>query len=234
MRYFFLIVALLVLVVVSIAGLRGCKSPRRPLELFQGDMRHQPKVKPQAPSPFYSDRVGARIPPAGTVPLQAPAKLDYLHTGKIGDRWGDGMPITVDLAALERGRERYTINCQVCHGPLGNGGGITTRYGLNGVANLHQQKFRDMPDGEIFNTITNGKGLMGAYGYNVAVEDRWKIIAYVRALQRSQNARLEDAPEEDRPKLLQSKPPVPTSAPPSSTGAAPAAGASTNSVKATP
>jgi len=100
----------------------------------------------------------------------------------------------VTPAMVARGRQRFHINCEPCHGATGMGNGIVTQYGLVGVANFQQQRLRDMPDGEIFNTITNGKNTMGAYGSNIAVEDRWAIISYIRALQRSQNATLADVP----------------------------------------
>jgi mono/diheme cytochrome c family protein len=99
---------------------------------------------------------------------------------------------------LERGQQRYQINCLPCHGPLGDGKGITSKFGMSGMANFHDQRLVNMPDGEIFNTITHGKNLMGPYGANVVVEDRWAIIAYVRALQRSQLASVEDVPEDKR------------------------------------
>src|SRR5208282_2166289 len=96
---------------------------------------------------------------------------------------------------LDRGEQRYQINCLPCHGPAGDGKGIISKYGLVAMANFHDKRLVDMPDGEIFNTITYGKNLMGAYGPNVALEDRWAIIAYVRALQRSQLATADDVPD---------------------------------------
>jgi mono/diheme cytochrome c family protein len=200
MRYFFLTVLLAVLAVIVIAGFRGSKSSRRPVEFFP-DMRHQPKVKTQKPSVFFADGSAARMPIPGTVAIQMPAREDYTVTGKFGDKWGDGLPLAIDEAAMQRGRERYEINCKVCHGPAGQGNGITTKYGLNGVANLHIDRIRQMADGEIFNTITSGKGMMSGYGANISVNDRWKIIAYIRALQRSQNTPLAEAPVEIREKL---------------------------------
>jgi mono/diheme cytochrome c family protein len=106
------------------------------------------------------------------------------------------MPITRQL--MERGQQRFQINCSPCHGPDGDGKGITSKYGMIGMANFHDKRLIDMADGEIFNTITHGKNLMGAYGANVEVEDRWAIIAYVRALQRSQLATADDVPEPNR------------------------------------
>jgi mono/diheme cytochrome c family protein len=200
MRYFLLATFLAVLAIISIAGLRGTKSPHRPLEFFP-DMRHQPKVKAQKPSEFFADGSASRMPVPGTVAMQMPAREDYRASGKFGNMWGDGMPVAIDQAAMARGRERFEINCQVCHGAAGQGNGITTRYGLNGVANFHIDRMRQMADGEIFNTITNGKGLMNGYGANISIDDRWKIIAYVRALQRSEYTPLAEAPPEIRERL---------------------------------
>jgi mono/diheme cytochrome c family protein len=120
--------------------------------------------------------------------------------------WVRHVPIKVDEALLQRGRERYQIHCAVCHGatgygsvgfgPGGEGRGITTVYGMVGVASYHQDTLRERPDGELFNTITNGKNTMTAYGHQIKPADRWAIVAYVRVLQRSQYASPSDAPAE--------------------------------------
>jgi hypothetical protein len=103
---------------------------------------------------------------------------------------------------LERGRDRYTVNCLPCHGAAGYGNGITTRYGMAAVANYHDPsgKYREdrYPDGELFHVITNGKGSMAAYGHQVRPLDRWAVVAYVRALQLSQDAPASDVPESVR------------------------------------
>ena len=220
LRYFFLALALAVVTVVSIAGFRGDKSPKPPIEIFP-DMIYQDKVKDQVPSAFFADGVAARAPIPGTVAVEMPAQNDYWATGKWDEtHWGDGIPVhdavdagralRIDAVNMNRGRERYTISCEVCHGAAGDGKGITSRYGLNGAANYHQDKYRTMSDGEIFNTITNGHGQMLGYGYNVAIDDRWRIIMYVRALQCGQNAAFDDAsPEEQKQLEKTKKPPAP-------------------------
>ncbi|MBV8377493.1 MAG: cytochrome c [Verrucomicrobia bacterium] len=129
------------------------------------------------------------------------AGTDYLNTGKMGDQWGTGLPLPVTAQLLRRGQKEFTINCAVCHGATGQGNGITSKYGLLGIANYHQDKYRQMADGQIFNTITHGYNTMMAYGDKVTVKDRWAIIAYIRALQRSQYARVEDVPEDQRAAL---------------------------------
>ncbi|MDP9291802.1 MAG: cytochrome c, partial [Verrucomicrobiota bacterium] len=111
-------------------------------------------------------------------------------------------------------------------GALGLGNGIVSQYGLAGPANFQQEKFRTMPDGQIFNTITNGKNTMGPYGSNVTVEDRWAIISYIRALQRSQNATIADVPEQSRAELDKAAAPAAPAAAPAAPASPAAAGAS--------
>jgi mono/diheme cytochrome c family protein len=242
-RYFLFLLVLITILVVSIAGLRDYsflphKTKRPPIEIFP-DMVRQPKVKAQAPSDFYADGRGARSHVDGTVPVgySAPevsvqasegvatmgspysvvvfsGKQDYADTGKIGTNWGNGLPFTATLATLERGRERYQIQCAVCHGATGAGNGIATKYGLVGVASLHQQRLRDMTDGEIYNTIVNGKNTMLGYGAGIQVPDRWAIVAYIRALQLSQNATINDVPVTERAALTGTNAASGTTAPP--------------------
>jgi mono/diheme cytochrome c family protein len=223
LRFFFLGCLFAFVAVVSIAGWRGQKSAKPPIEIFP-DMDHQPKFQPQRENNLFADGRSARKPVAGTVPMGYTlagafdtngasnnrtiqggsgfgGATDYYSTGRMGDHYGDGLPVEISEAVLKRGQLRYSVNCAVCHGATGLGNGITSQYGLVGIANLHQERLRTMPDGQIFQTITYGKGNMGPYGPNVAVEDRWAIIAYIRTLQRSQNARLADVPDEHRKDL---------------------------------
>ncbi|MBE2205507.1 MAG: cytochrome c [Chthoniobacterales bacterium] len=225
MKYFFLLFALLVVLVVSMAGFRGQKSSRSPIEIFP-DMDQQPKVKAQAASSFFSDGRSNRKPVDGTVPigyaipLHKPANDSvgeasgpykqiyfssgpvYFDTGKIDGQWGTGMPFEITPELMERGRERFTINCAVCHGATGAGNGIAGKFGLVAIANLHQERLRKLADGEIFNTITQGKNTMMGYGDRIQVQDRWAIIAYIRALQKSQGgATLQEVPEGERAAL---------------------------------
>jgi len=216
LRVFFLIFVLAVIAMVSLAGFRGTHSAKAPLEIFV-DMVRNPRYDPQHESDFYADRRAARPPVPGTVPLgygvpnaflstgannnkldQEPGAFsnspDYYNTGKMGAVYGDGIPLKVDRALLDRGRERFNINCAVCHGPMGMGNGITSQYGLVGIANFHDPRIRTQPDGEIFNTITSGNKTMGAYGSNVSVEDRWAIVSYIRALERGDGASVNNLP----------------------------------------
>lgn len=225
LKYFFALFGLLVVLVISIAGFRGTKSTRSPIEIFP-DMDHQPKVKAQVASGFFADGRAARVPVAGTVPMGYAIPLHkpvdgslgeatgpyrqiyfssgpvYFDTGKIGDQWGTGMPFDISPAWIARGQERFTINCSPCHGATGAGTGIAGKYGLVAIANLHQERIRNMADGEIFNTITNGKNTMMGYGDRIQAQDRWAIISYVRALQKSQGgATINDVPATERAAL---------------------------------
>jgi len=214
LRYFHLALVLAVILVVSIAEFRGHHFTRPPFEVFP-DMNYQDKVKDQVTSSFFADGVAARPPIPGTVAEEMPAQNDYWATGKWDDtHWGDGIPVhetrdgaqalQIDVANMSRGRERYTISCEVCHGAAGDGKGIVSKYGLTTAPSYQQDRIRNMTDGEIFNTISNGKGQMLGYAYNIAIDDRWRIIMYIRALQRSQNASFDDASPEEQ-KQLQAK-----------------------------
>ena len=218
LSYFFLALALVVIAVVSIAGFRGQHSAKTPLELFP-DMIYQDKVKDQATSAFFADGVASRAPIPGTVAVEMPAENDYWSTGRWDEtHWGDGIPVheardgglalQIDAANIERGRERYTITCEACHGAAGDGKGIVSKYGLTTAANYHQDRLRQTSDGDIFNTISNGKGQMLGYGYNITIDDRWRIVMYVRALQRSQNAVYTDATADEQTQLEKTKKPA--------------------------
>jgi mono/diheme cytochrome c family protein len=125
--------------------------------------------------------------------------------------WVRHVPLPVGEAVLRRGAERYGIHCAVCHGaagygslgygPNGEGKGLTTLYGMAGVASFHQDALRERPDGELFNTITKGKNSMPAYSHQIKPADRWAVVAYLRVLQRSQYAWLGDVPAEERARL---------------------------------
>ncbi len=225
LRGFLLIFLLFGVALVAVFGFRGQKSTAPPLEVFP-DMVRQPKVRAQAPLDFFADGRGPRLPVAGTMPIgyempkpgnspsgAPPGDLlslqrlafsvgtDYYDTGKMGDRWGTGIPVEVTRELIERGQQRFNITCAMCHGATAAGNGITKQYGLATVVSLQDERIRKMADGEIFNTITNGKNTMMAYGANIMVVDRWAIIAYLRALQRSQNAAIVDLPPEHQTEL---------------------------------
>jgi mono/diheme cytochrome c family protein len=203
MRYFFLIFALSVVMVVAIAGKRGSISRREPIELFP-DMNRQPKLRPQNVDTLFEDGRTSRLPIAGTIARGDRYQDVPENTGRVPGTTNfiDTIPVEVNEKMMARGQQRFTINCSPCHGALGDGKGITSKYGMI-PANLHDKRIVELKDGELFNTITYGKTLMGPYGANVTVEDRWAIIAYVRALQLSQLGTTNDVPEQMRSALKQ-------------------------------
>jgi len=177
MRYFFLAYAIVAVLVVGILGFRGQHFSKPPIQVFP-DMDNQDKLKAQAPSSFFADRQGARQPVTGTQPL------GFNESGK---KELGGIP------EYEFGGQTgyyYAIYCGVCHGESGNGAGITSRYGVPGIANLHEDRFKSpaYPDGRMFEVISVGKGMMSGYKANIPVRDRWAIISYVRTLQAAKEA----------------------------------------------
>ena len=211
MRYFlagFLTIGVLVLGVI---GFRGSTTRRTPIEIIP-DMDRQPKLSPQSEESFFSDKRSSRLPVEGTIARGTPLKIasgssesvvypyqdQPLNTGRLTGvtNFVENIPLQVTAELIERGRERFGINCLPCHGSFGDGNGITRKFGMLVVANLHDPRIIQMPDGELFHVITNGRNLMSNYAARVTVKDRWAIIAYVRGLQRSRLANIEDVPEQ--------------------------------------
>ena len=197
MRYFLLAFLLLCVLVVGVFGFRGSLSRKPPLEFFD-DMDRQLKLRPQTVAGLSADNRSSRLPVAGTVARGSHYEGTPVNTGRIpGTTNGvETIPIPVTAQLMRRGQERYQISCVPCHGALGDGNGITKKYGMVIVANLHDPRIVRLPDGEVFDVITHGRGLMGGYGANVVPEDRWAIIAYMRALQRGRLASVDDVPAE--------------------------------------
>ena len=202
MRYFLVILLLAVAGVVGLAGFRGQISRRPPLEIFP-DMKRQPRLRPQKPNPFFADARSSRLPAPGTIARGAPFEDIPVNTGCVigTTNWVETNPLPVTAELLARGRERFTIYCSRCHGEVGDGNGITTKYGMLRAGNFHEPRLVRMADGELFHTVTAGKNQMPAYAPQVTVMDRWAVIAYVRVLERSRLGTLDDVPEEMRASL---------------------------------
>ena len=173
---------------------RGCTSSRPPIHL-NPSMDDQPKVRPQAASTFFYDGASMRQPVPGTVAIGGLKEDAAFFTGKGADgQFVATIPMTADEALLERGRQRYGIYCQPCHDARGDGKGILFTRGNVPTATFHQDKVLKYPDGQLFDVITNGMGLMPAYRWPIPPSDRWAIIAHVRELQRERQARAAAAP----------------------------------------
>lgn len=159
------------------------------------DMHVQPRENPLARSDFYADQRSARPLVEGTVARGDLEADTYFYTGKTGNNPGDAMPFPVTKEVLERGRERYDIYCAPCHSRLGDGNGIVPSRGFSRKPpSYHIPRLQKAPVGYFFDVITNGFGIMPDYASQIPVRDRWDIVAYVRALQLSQNATMADVP----------------------------------------
>lgn len=213
MRIFLICFVFTLVAVVSIAGFRGQRTEKTPLYIFP-DMDRQQKFHPQGENSFFDNRMDDRMPVGGTVmrgtdlEQEAVFSEDYEKTyiGNpeiVSGKTADGtelaeIPLPVSYDLMEMGREKYDIYCTVCHGGLGGGNGVTLSYGIN-ASNLLTEVYVDRPDGNIYNTITNGYNTMMGYGDKLTVEERWAIVLYVRALQKVYNASEADlTPEQKR------------------------------------
>ncbi len=168
-------------------------------------MQRQQKSKAYQPSEHFADGLAMRRPPAGTVP-HGPLLDPAVATGRGADgRPVPLLPVPVDERLLARGRDRFQVICAACHGVLGDGESqVAMNMSLRRPPSLHQ--FRGLPDGYIFEVISRGFGLMPSYDAELSVQDRWAVVAYLRALQLSQHATLDQVPPEARERLEQERP----------------------------
>jgi len=188
------------------------------------DMHDQPKYKAFRRSSFFGDERSARPPLEDTVARgQLHADLVY-YTGKQGTTPVDVLPVAVTPALLRRGQERFGIYCTPCHGATGRGDGMVVQRGYRRPPSLHIDRLRNEKTGYFFDVITSGFGAMPDYAAQVAVADRWAIVAYVRALQLSENARLDDVPADRRAELVASASSAGTAQEAPAPAASPAAG----------
>ena len=193
----------LMLVALLLAGGRGTQSDNPPFHMNL-DMDFQPKFGPQEANPFFEDNAAMRAPVPGTVPRGELRDSSALYRGRGADGdYVEQVPIAINRAVLERGRAQYDIHCTVCHGKTGAGNGVIMRgdYGYTPASSYHVERLREAPDGYLYDVIANGVRNMPAYGQKVSVMDRWAIVAYIRALQRSQNASPDDLPPGERARL---------------------------------
>jgi mono/diheme cytochrome c family protein len=161
-------------------------------------MYDQPKYEPLEKSDFFGDARSARPLVEGTV-ARGQLQLDeHYDQGKVDGAFAGELPLPVTPELLARGRTRYEIHCSPCHDRAGTGNGMVVQRGFRKPSSYHIDRLREAAPGYFYDVITRGFGVMPAYDYAIKVEDRWAIVAYIRALQRSQNAVLADVPEAER------------------------------------
>ncbi|HXZ14164.1 MAG TPA: cytochrome c [Candidatus Sulfotelmatobacter sp.] len=170
------------------------------------DMHIQPKYKPYSPTQFFDDGRSERPVVPGTV-ARGQLRLDeLLYTGKENGVLANRFPFPITRADLERGRERYNIYCSPCHDYTGSGRGMIIQRGFPQPPSYHIDRLRNAPAGHFFDVMTRGLGNMYSYAARVEPEDRWRIAAYIRALQLAEYARIPDVPEPERQKLMEENP----------------------------
>jgi mono/diheme cytochrome c family protein len=163
---------------LALLALTGCRE----------DMQDQPRFKPLAMNGFYADLRSARPPVEGTVARGQLREDTYFYSGMVGGNPGDYMPFPVTEEVLERGRERFDIFCAPCHSRLGDGNGMIPQRGFRHPPSYHEERLRKAPLGYFFYVMTTGFGAMPDYAEQIPPRDRWCIVAYIRALQLSQDA----------------------------------------------
>ena len=171
------------------------------------DMHDQPKYKPQRGSAFFADGRSNRPLVPGTIARGRLNDDELLVTGKTGGEFSKVFPFEVSAATLERGQSRYNVFCAPCHDSTGSGNGIVVLRGMKQPVSFHIDRLRDAAPGYYFDVMTNGFGAMYDYSDRIKVEDRWAIAAYIRVLQKAQNAKLADVPPDKRVALTQQPPP---------------------------
>jgi len=169
------------------------------------DMHDQPKYEPLEQSTFFADQRSARAPVEGTVARGQLKEDDHFHTGKINNQPVHTFPMKLDEQFVQRGQERYNIFCAPCHDKTGQGLGMIVQRGFKKPPSFHIDRLREAPVGYYFDVMTNGFGVMASYSEQVTADDRWAIIAYIHALQISQNATFADLPAKEKQKLEASR-----------------------------
>jgi cytochrome c553 len=165
------------------------------------DMHDAPRLEPLEASTFFTDGRASRLPVANTVARGLLREDEHLYQGKIDGELTDIFPMPVTAEVMARGRERFNVFCSPCHGRTGQGNGMIVQRGFRAPPSFHEERLREAPVGYFFDVETNGFGAMQDYASQVAVEDRWAIAAYIRALQFSQRAAIGDVPPDRRADL---------------------------------
>jgi len=186
------------LLVLLLAGCRGQRSERPPIHPNL-DMDFQERFDPQSYNPLFENKATQRAPVPGTVARGHLREDSEFYTGRTEEGgYVEQAPIAVNREVLERGKDQYEVYCTPCHGNTGDGNGIIMRgnYGYTPAPSYHSDQLREATDGYLYDVIANGVRNMPAYGHQISVEDRWAIVVYIRALQRSQNADADALPDD--------------------------------------
>jgi hypothetical protein len=170
------------------------------------DMQVQPRYNPYDASNFFDNSRSAREPVPGTIARGHLHLDELLYSGKVDGKDAEVFPFPITRADLNRGRERYNIYCTPCHDVTGSGRGMIVLRGFPQPPSFHIDRLRQAAPGHFFDVMTNGLGVMYSYSARVSPEDRWRIAAYIRALQLSQQATIADVPAAQQ-KILQAEPP---------------------------
>jgi mono/diheme cytochrome c family protein len=168
------------------------------------DMQDQPRFRPFRTTDFFPDGRSARPLVPGTVARGHLEEDDHFYRGKVDGQPAKTFPFEITAEVLERGRDRYDVFCAPCHGRVGDGDGMVVQRGLRRPPSFHIERLRQSPPGYAFDVITNGFGAMVDLSDRLTPRDRWAIVAYVHALQRSQSAGLDDVPPGERERLRRS------------------------------
>ena len=179
---------------VVLLAAAGCK---------QLEMSDQPREGPLEASRFFRDGQAARTPVPGTIPRGEMRLDEHLYEGVRDGEVAEDYPFELERSDLERGRERYDAFCSPCHGFVGEGDGMIVRRGFPVPPTFHSEHMREKPVGQIYQAIARGAASMPSYRNQISPDDRWRIVGYVRALQRSQLATREDVPAEQWARLLE-------------------------------
>jgi mono/diheme cytochrome c family protein len=171
----------------------------------EDSMRDQARIKPHEESKFFEDRHSARTPPPGTIARGQLRENTEYFSARNAAGFLPHVPVNITRDLILRGQERFNIYCSVCHGADGYGKGMIVERGFTPPESYHTERLRSMPDGYFYDIITQGKGAMYSYASRVTPDDRWAIVAYIRALQLSQHASLKDVPEAEKERLLKVK-----------------------------
>lgn len=166
------------------------------------DMHDQPKYKPLAPSTFFADGRSARPIPPHSIALNELNDTDTIHTGEADSDFADSVAVPINMALLKRGQNRYDIYCSPCHGRIGDGKGMVAERGFHFPKDFNSDRLREVPPGYLFQVISNGYGGMGDYADQIPdPQDRWAIVAYIRALQLSRHATVAEVPPAGKKQL---------------------------------